>query len=233
MVVFVGAALAATFTTRASLSPMDTDMGTPITRVYEGARAVDGVVVARLESALRERAHEHQLALTADRARVRRLEQERRIRLAAAAAERRAARRAAAVVPVVATPVRATPQPVVRISVTVKPALGPHPSTKPRPVAKPKPTLTPKPRPKPEPEPTPAPAPAPTPAPVPAPEPTPTPTPTPTPEAPTVPATPEPTPTPAPAPEPPAEEPQDTRPGWGNGDPNHVHTGPPGQNKKQ
>jgi hypothetical protein len=24
----------------------------------------------------------------------------------------------------------------------------------------------------------------------------------------------------------------DTRPGWGSGDKNHVHTGPPGQNKK-
>jgi hypothetical protein len=28
-----------------------------------------------------------------------------------------------------------------------------------------------------------------------------------------------------------AEPPQQERPGWGHGDPNHDHTGPPGQQK--
>jgi len=39
------------------------------------------------------------------------------------------------------------------------------------------------------------------------------------------------TPTSTPVPEP-APTDDSTRPGWGNGDTNHVHTGPPGQNKK-
>ena len=114
MAVFVGAAIAATFTTRASLTPLDTNMGTPITRVYEGARAVDGVVVARLESVLRERARENALELAAQRARVRRLERERRARLAAAS---------------VRTAVTVTHTTPISAPTTSKPTITPHPST--------------------------------------------------------------------------------------------------------
>jgi hypothetical protein len=32
-------------------------------------------------------------------------------------------------------------------------------------------------------------------------------------------------------PPPPPTQPGTTRPGWGYGDPNHEHTGPPGKNK--
>jgi hypothetical protein len=67
------------------------------------------------------------------------------------------------------------------------------------------------------------------PAPAPAPKPPP---PTPPPPAPT-PATPVPPPAPAPplvaASAPPVAAAVDERPGWGNGDGNHAHTGPPGQ----
>ena len=66
------------------------------------------------------------------------------------------------------------------------------------------PTATPAPKPKPHPKPAPAPVPAPAPAPAPAP---PSPTPPPTPAAPPS---------------------SDTKPGWGNGDKNHDHSGPPG-----
>jgi hypothetical protein len=68
----------------------------------------------------------------------------------------------------------------------------------------------------------PAPPAPPTPAPVPAPvsEPPPATTPTPPPTT---------TPTPAPPPPAPAPAPEQSRPGWGKGDPNHCHTGPPGK----
>ncbi|HXV93121.1 MAG TPA: hypothetical protein VD813_07470 [Pseudonocardia sp.] len=39
-------------------------------------------------------------------------------------------------------------------------------------------------------------------------------------------------PGPVPVP-PPTSEPPQERPGWGHGDPNHDHTGPPGQEKKK
>jgi len=94
------------------------------------------------------------------------------------------------------------------------------------PPAKPKPSPAPKPNP---PSPTP-PAPAPKP---PAPQP---PTPTPTAPPPPTPQTPTPTPPLPPAPAaPPAAPPADSsgsadrsRPGWGHGDDNHDHGGPPG-----
>jgi outer membrane biosynthesis protein TonB len=101
---------------------------------------------------------------------------------------------------------------------------APTPAPKPAPKASPKPTPTPKPTPKPAPNPAPEPAPAPTPAPTPTPAPAPAPTPEPTP-APT--SEPQPASTP---PTPPAGDDQneDSKPGWGWGDKNHDHTGPPG-----
>jgi hypothetical protein len=136
------------------------------------------------------------------------------------------------------------------------PAAGPAvaaPRSKPKPTPTAKPTPAPKPKPKPKPKPTPTPtptppAPAPTPSPpTPAPVPTPTPTSTPTPTPTT--ATPKPTPTPAPTPTtpaPPVTQPEPTpeptpattppdegRPGWGKGDKNHEHTGPPGPKKQK
>src|SRR5262249_46628830 len=105
----------------------------------------------------------------------------------------------------------------VRVVVHATPTVTAHPST--RPVSTPAPKPKPKAKPKPTPAPTPAPAPpAPTPTPTPAPEPTPAPAPQ---QA-----------TPAPTPEPAVTD-ESTKPGWGNGDKNHEHTGPPGQNKKQ
>jgi hypothetical protein len=105
------------------------------------------------------------------------------------------------------------------VSVTV--ARGAHqvapvrsrPSTHP---SKAKPTTTrrrPKPRPPAPPVPPPPPAPAPPPAPV----------------SPPPPAAPP--PPPPPGPPPPAPAGGETRPGWGRGDRNHRHTGPPGQQK--
>jgi hypothetical protein len=126
----------------------------------------------------------------------------------------------------------------------------PHSPTKPPAAEKPT-TPTPPAGEKPPATPTPGPTPTPSPAPVAT---TPTPTPTPPPAAPApspappqpppstpivleTPPTPAPTPapTPTPAPPPPVVQtpaPEDnSRPGWGKGDTNHVHTGPPGHNK--
>jgi hypothetical protein len=117
-----------------------------------------------------------------------------------------------------------------------KPAATAQPKPKPKPPAKPAPKPTPAPTPTPTPTPTPAPAPtpaAPAPAPTPAAAPTtPTTTETPVVTAPPPATTPPSTPT-TPATPPPVEATPaaDTRPGWGKGDPNHSHTGPPGQNK--
>src|SRR5512146_3123091 len=105
------------------------------------------------------------------------------------------------------------------------------PGPKPRPG-----TSSPKPAPKP-PGPTPAPTPSPGPTPIPGPTPTPpgpgtTPSSTPTPPSSPPPTTPPTTPTPPPPsnpgtqPPPPTDEDQN-RPGWGYGDKNHDHTGPP------
>jgi hypothetical protein len=120
--------------------------------------------------------------------------------------------------------------------------VAPHPKPKPKPKSpptpSPKPTPTPTPAPAPTPTPTPAPTPTPTPAPTPQPTPAPAPAPAPAPPAPTPPA---PTPVPATqAPAVPADQPavpaspstaaasESSRPGWGWGDKNHDHTGPPG-----
>lgn len=73
--------------------------------------------------------------------------------------------------------------------------------------------------------PPPAPPPAPTPSPAPAPTPSPAPAPTPAPAPPPVVAGPPPV-----APTTTTETAE--RPGWGGGDKNHAHTGPPGQAKK-
>lgn len=87
----------------------------------------------------------------------------------------------------------------------------------------------------------PAPAPAPPPASRPVKRTHPAPRPKPLPKAVPPPASPPPQPAPAPPPPPPppavtptpvAAAPVSTRPGWGHGDKNHEHTGPPGQAKK-
>ena len=110
----------------------------------------------------------------------------------------------------------------------------------------PKPTPAPKPTPKPTPAPTPAPTPQP-PAPQtpptqpaqtppvaaqPQPSPSPSPSPSPEPKPPPKPdPKPEPKPEPPPTPQPPPSGSGDDKPGWGDGDKNHDHTGPPGKNK--
>src|SRR5215204_2773556 len=117
------------------------------------------------------------------------------------------------------------------------PATAPKPAVKPPPKPTAEPTPTPKP-PTPAPAPKPTPAPGPTPSPPtgggggqgPASQPTPTPaSPTPSPAPVHDPAAAPPTHTPAPAPTPTSTPPTEERPGWGHGDPNHHHTGPPGQ----
>lgn len=88
-----------------------------------------------------------------------------------------------------------------------------------------------KPKPKPVAPPTPTPAPTPAPAPAPAPTPPPTPPVAATPVVTT--AAPPTETTPTTPPPPPTTTPDDSsKPGYGNGDKNHDHTGPPGQNKK-
>jgi hypothetical protein len=146
---------------------------------------------------------------------------------------------------VAASPPPASVSPAAPSSPTERPTT-PAAAPKPAPKPTPKPAPTPAPKPRPTPVPTPAPTPTPTPGPTggspqPAPAPTPaptTPTPAPTPPQPgpptpvppvLPPATPAPTtPTPTPAAPTPASG---ERPGWGHGDDNHGHTGPPGQNK--
>jgi hypothetical protein len=118
-----------------------------------------------------------------------------------------------------------------------KPPAPAAPAPKPAPKPKPKPHAPPPPPPQqPQPQPPAPPEPAPAPAPPASPEPTPPPPPPPAPSAPPDVAPPPPAqPTPAPPdngqPTPPPEPPppdDNTRPGWGNGDDNHDHTGPPG-----
>ncbi|HEX6699812.1 MAG TPA: hypothetical protein VF101_03700 [Gaiellaceae bacterium] len=105
------------------------------------------------------------------------------------------------------------------------PSAPPSPPSRPSPPAKPS---TPPPSPPPSPPANPSPPPPaspPTPPPAPAP-----PTPPPAPSPPPSPAAkpPEQPPTNAPS-EQPASSPDSTKPGWGYGDQNHTHTGPPGQ----
>jgi hypothetical protein len=125
------------------------------------------------------------------------------------------------------------------VATPARPTAQPKPKPKPKPTPTPAPPTKPTSPPAPAPAPTPAPAPAPTPAPAPAPAPAPTqsdvpPTPQvseqtsnstggslpPSPPPSTTPSDPEPPP-PSPIPEP------ESRPGWGRGDKNHDHTGPP------
>jgi hypothetical protein len=142
------------------------------------------------------------------------------------------------------------PKPVVHTA-TAAPTTAPKPQAKPSPAAKPNPAHSPTPRPKPTPKPpkkpkapkspkppaTPTPQPPAPPEPAPAPTqptaPEPTPPPPPTPEPPDVapaPSQPAPEPPGTNEPTPPTEPPSggDSRPGWGHGDDNHDHTGPPG-----
>ena len=120
-------------------------------------------------------------------------------------------------------------------------APGPHtaPAHKPaRPTSPtdelPKPRPKPKPAPSPKPTPKPTPRPSPEPSPVPAPEPKPSPAPT----EPSAGSPPEAAPTAGDTASPPTEpgpaqqdDRGDERPGWGKGDANHIHTGPPGKSK--
>lgn len=155
-----------------------------------------------------------------------------------------------------------TPAPSPTPTPVPAPAPPPTPAPAPAPTPTPAPTPIPAPAPTPAPSPSPAPAPTPAPAPVPTLEPNPSPTATPTPPPPPAPAPTPPAPAPPPTPAPtspppqsqqtpppaelsspppvapssaPSDPPQqgNERPGWGHGDKNHEHTGPPGQNKKK